>query len=72
MPLLKLNGKIDRKALTVKLPTNVLADLKAYSQFSAAPANEVASEALAYVFAKDSDFQKWKQDRDNSSSSSVA
>jgi hypothetical protein len=61
MPILKLLPKTEKKALTVKLASPVIDDLKAYAQFTNANINEVAQEALSYVFGKDIEFREWKE-----------
>jgi hypothetical protein len=61
MPLLKLQSKPCRKPITVKLASPVIEDLKAYAKFANSSINEVAQEALSYVFSKDAQFREWKE-----------
>jgi|SRR5215469_2330634 len=61
MPILKLTQKVEKSSLTVKIASPVLDDLKRYAQYTNAGTNEIVQQALAYVFEKDSDFQRWKE-----------
>lgn len=60
MPLLKIAPKTKKESITIKIAGNVIEDLKAYARYAAASQNEVVQEALSFVFAKDTEFQKWK------------
>ena len=61
MPILKITQKVAKKSVTLKLASPVVDDLKAYAQFANGTINEVAQEALAYVFGRDSEFSRWKE-----------
>jgi len=61
MPILKLTQKVEKCGLTVKIASNVLDDLKRYADYTNAGTNEIVQQALAYVFDKDAEFQKWKE-----------
>jgi len=61
MPILKLTQRVQKSGLTVKIASNVLDDLKRYADYTNAGTNEIVQQALAYVFEKDAEFQKWKE-----------
>jgi hypothetical protein len=61
MPILKLTHKVQKSGLTVKIASAVLDDLKRYSEYTNAGTNEIVQQALAYVFEKDGQFHKWKE-----------
>jgi len=61
MPILKLTQKVQKSSLTIKIANNVVDDLKRYADYTNAGTNEIVQQALAYVFDKDAEFQKWKE-----------
>ena len=61
MAILKLTQKVQKSGLTVKISSAVLDDLKRYADYTNATTNEIVQQALAYVFEKDTEFQKWKE-----------
>lgn len=61
MPLLKIAARQKKESITIKIAVPVVDDLKAYARYASASQNEVAQEALSYVFSKDAEFQKWKE-----------
>ena len=61
MPILKLTQKVPKSGLTVKIASNVVDELKRYAEYTNAGTNEIVQQALAYVFDRDAEFQKWKE-----------
>jgi hypothetical protein len=59
MALIPSQTKKVREAVTVKLDTSVVEQLKLYATFIDSTQEHVVNEALALTFRKDKDFQDW-------------
>lgn len=59
MPLIQSQLRKNREAVTVKLDTAVVEQLRAYAEFIDSTQEHVVNEALALTFRKDKEFQIW-------------
>ena len=59
MPLIQSQLKKSREAVTVKLDTSTIEQLKLYAEFIDSTQEYVVNEALALTFKRDKEFQEW-------------
>ena len=59
MPLLEISQTRTYVQATVRIADTTAQQIDQYAAFTKASADEVVDKALAYVFAKDKDFQKF-------------
>ena len=63
MALIPAQIKKIREAVTIKLETSVIEQLKLYATFIDSTQEHVVNEALALTFRKDKEFQDWLEKR---------
>jgi hypothetical protein len=61
MPLLEAQDKTPYTKEDFKIPRPVMEDLTLYAQMTDSDPSHVVVQALLYVFGKDADFKKWKE-----------
>ena len=59
MALIESVARIERLAVSFKLPKDVYEQLRAYAKYIDSPQEHVVTEALLIVFRKDKEFQEW-------------
>lgn len=72
MPLIQSQPKRSREAVTVKLDTANIEQLKLYAEFIDSTQEYVVNEALALTFRKDKDFLEWVEARKGTSNGSTS
>lgn len=59
MALIESVARVERLAVSFKMPKDVYEQLRAYAKYIDSPQEHVVTEALLIVFRKDKEFQEW-------------